>query len=154
MLSCPLPSLYRHRFSHREKWPAFQLRRLQMRYTLKKQKYRKLQSLIVSCSCSKQAVGRYPSFHILGEYKGTSWRSSSFWMLRQDQAAIRAVLVTLLVLVFAQQVAVCRVLGGCPAQVWSVCALILCFILSFYSFVFSLLDKLRRLVGLHHLSPN
>lgn len=88
MLSCPFPPLYRHRFSHREKWPAFQLGRLQMRYNLKKQKYRKLQSLIVSCSCSKQAVGRYPSFHMLGKYKGTLLRSSSFWILRQDQVAV------------------------------------------------------------------
>lgn len=153
MLSCPLPSLYRHRFSHRDKWPAFQLRRLQMRYTLKKQKYRKLQSLIVSCSCSKQAVGRYPSFHMLGKYKGTLWRSSSFWILRKDQVAVPGCAGHPSCPWFCSAGG-CGVLrGGFPAQVWSVCSLILCFILSFYSFVSSLLDKLRRLLGLRHLSP-
>lgn len=88
MLSCLLRSLYRHRFSHREKWPAFQSRRLQRWYIPKKQKDRKLQNFIESCSYSKQAVGRYVSLRVLGKYKGTLWLCSSSWILRKDQVAV------------------------------------------------------------------
>lgn len=88
VLSWPLPSLYRQRFSRRENWPVFQIRRLQMQYIPKKQKGRKLQKLNVSCNYSKQAVGRYLPLHMLGEYKWTSWFCSSSFPPRKDQVAV------------------------------------------------------------------
>lgn len=155
MLSRPLPCLYRHRFSHRVKWPAFQIRRLQRLCIPKKQKDRKLQNFIVSCSYSKRAVGRYLSLHVLGKCKGTYWLCSSSGYWGKTRWLSWAAACQPLCPCFLCAADGCGVLwGGYPAQVWSAWSLILCFIFLFHSFVSSLLDKLRTSVGFHQLSFN
>lgn len=145
MISQPLPSQYRHRFSHRKMWPAFQIRRLQIWYIPKKQKSRNLENFIVSCSYCKQAVGRYLSLHMLGRCQGTLWLCSFSWTLRKNQVSVLGCCLSAPISCCLCSESGCGVLWGGHLHRCGAHALMHCILFLFHSFVSSLVGKLRRL---------
>lgn len=154
MLSQPLPSQYRHRFSHRRMRPAFQIRILQRWYIPKKQKGRNFENFVVSCSYCKQAVGRYCHCTCWEGIKGLCGFVVSLGHWGKDQVAVLGCCLSAPMSCCLCSGGGCGVLWGGHLHRCGAHALMHCILLLFHWFVSSLASKLRRLLGLHQLSLN